>query len=117
MNKTILIHNPRCSKSREAQKILIELGVEFEVIDYLKDGLKEKLLTHLPKLLGLTFKEMIREKETLYKELDLAGKENMSDIEWVNILKNHPILLERPLFIHNNKAIIARPPELVRSIL
>lgn len=117
MNKSILIHNPRCSKSREAKELLMELGVEFEVIDYLKDGLKEKLLTNLPKLLGIPFDKMIREKETLYKELKLADKKNITDVEWIDILKNHPILLERPLFIHKNKAIIARPPELVRSIL
>jgi arsenate reductase len=116
MYKTILIHNPRCSKSREAKEILEEQGVEFETIDYLKDGLKEKLLSHLPKLLGLSFKDMIREKESIYKELKLADKD-LSDKEWIHILSEHPILLERPIFIHQNKAVIARPAELIKSIL
>ena len=116
MNKNILIHNPRCSKSREAKDILESAGVDFEIIDYLKDGLKEKLLTHLPKLLGLSFSEMIREKEDIYKELKLSDKK-LSDKEWIKILMEHPILIERPIFIHNNRAIIARPSELVKSLL
>jgi arsenate reductase len=116
MNKTILIHNPRCSKSREAKEILEDLGIEFEIIDYLKNGLKEKLFSHLPKLLGLTFREMIRDKEVIYKELKIADKK-LSDKEWIAILIEHPVLLERPIFIHKNKAVIARPAELVKSIL
>lgn len=116
MNKTILIHNPRCSKSREAKEILEKEGVEFEIIDYLKDGLKDKLLSHLPKLLGVSYREMIREKEDIYKKLNLTGKV-LSDKEWIEIFKNNPSLLERPIFIYNNKAVIARPPELVKTIL
>ncbi len=116
MKKAILIHNPRCSKSRGAKEILEEQGIEFDTIDYLKDGLKEKLLSHLPSLLGLTYKEMVREKEDVYKELGLQNK-NPSDKEWIQILMKHPILIERPIFINGDKAVIARPSELVTSIL
>ncbi|MGZ3789681.1 MAG: arsenate reductase (glutaredoxin) [Bacteriovorax sp.] len=116
MMKTMLIHNPRCSKSREAKAILEKAGIDFEIIDYLKDGLKEKLLVHLPKLLALPFTEMIREKEEVYQELKLKGTD-LSDKEWIDILIRHPILLERPIFIHGERAIIARPPELVNEFL
>lgn len=116
MKKTILIHNPRCSKSRGAKDILNELGIEFDTIDYLKDGLKEKLLLNLPSLLKLSYSEMIRDKEEIYKELKLAEK-NLSDKEWIKVLMNHPVLLERPIVIHDGKAIIARPPELLKNIL
>lgn len=116
MSKSLLIHNPRCSKSRGAKEILDEAGVEYEVIDYLKDGLKEKLLAHLPEFTGLAYEEMVRTKEDLYKELGLSGKK-LSQKEWIAILMKHPVLLERPIFIHNNKAVIARPSELVKSIL
>jgi len=116
MSKTILIHNPRCSKSRGAKEILEELGVEFEMIDYLRDGFKEKLLSSLPKLLNLPYEKMIRDKEEIYSELNLADKK-ISDKEWIAILMKHPVLLERPIFIHNDKAIIARPSELVKAIL
>ena len=116
MKKAILIHNPRCSKSRGAKEILEEQGIAFDTIDYLKDGLKEKLLTHLPTLLGLSYKEMIRDKEDIYKELNLADKK-LSDKEWVEILIKNPILLERPIFINGDRAVIARPSELVMKVL
>ena len=116
MQKTILIHNPRCSKSREAKKILEELGIDFVTIDYLRDGLKEKLLSRLPKLLGCTYEEMVRTKEELFKELKLADRK-ISQKDWILILMKNPILLERPIFINENRAIIARPPELVKDIL
>lgn len=116
MSKSILIHNPRCSKSRGAKDILDEAGVDYDVVDYLKDGLKEKLLSHLPELTGLPYEEMVRTKEDVYKELGLAGKK-LSQKEWIAVLMKNPVLLERPIFIHNNKAVIARPSELVKSIL
>ena len=116
MSKSILIHNPRCSKSRGAKEILEEAGVEFEVIDYLKDGLKEKLLSHLPKLTGLKLEELVRTKEDLYSELGLDNKK-LSEKEWIDVLMKHPVLLERPIFIHNDKAVVARPSELVKTIL
>jgi arsenate reductase len=114
--KTMLIHNPRCSKSREAKDILTNNGIEFEIIDYLKDGLKEKLLLKLPELTGLTYQEMIRTKEDIFKELNLKDKV-LPNKEWVVLLQKHPVLLERPIFIHNHKAVIARPAEKILEIL
>jgi arsenate reductase len=116
MQKSILIHNPRCSKSRGAKELLEEEGVEFETIDYMKDGLKEKMLAHLPELTGLSYEEMVRKNEDVYKELHLSEKK-LTDKEWIDVLIKHPILLERPIFIHNGKAVIARPCELVNTIL
>ena len=112
----MLIHNPRCSKSREAKQILEECSIAFDTIDYVKDGLKEKLLSHLPKLLGISYAQMVRSKDDLYKELKLEEK-NLSDKEWIEVIMKNPILLERPIFITGDKAIIGRPPELVKSIL
>jgi arsenate reductase len=116
MQKAILIHNPRCSKSRGAKEILEERSIEFDTIDYVKDGLKEKLLSHLPKLLGLPYAEIVRTKDDIYKELKLADKK-LSDKEWIEVLMKNPILLERPIFINGDKAVIARPPELVLDLI
>ena len=116
MKKAMLIHNPHCSKSRSAKDILTDRGIEFDTIDYLKDGLKEKLLKKLPLFLGVSYIEMIRMNESVYKELNLADK-SMSDEEWVEMLMKNPILLERPIFIYGEKAVIARPPELVLELL
>lgn len=116
MQKALLIFNPRCSKSREAFEILEACSIDFDTIDYLKDGLKEKLLVHLPKLLNLSYSEMVRTKESLYKDLKLEGK-NLSDKEWIQILIEHPVLLERPIFIKDEKAVIARPSQKVKDLI
>ncbi len=116
MNNSILIYNPHCSKSKEAKKILDDLGIDFVLLDYLKDGLSEELISSLPSLLSLPFQKIIREKESVFTDMKIA-KENISDVEWVNILKSHPVLLERPLFIFNKKAIIGRPPSLIKSFI
>lgn len=116
MQKALLIHNPRCSKSRSAKEILEERSIEFDTIDYVKDGLKEKLLSHLPKLLGLSYEQMVRTKDDIYKDLKLADKK-LSDKEWIEILMKNPILLERPIFINGDKAVIGRPPELVLDLI
>ena len=116
MNKTLLIHNPRCSKSREARELLQKLNIQFETIDYLHDGLKEKLLSDLPKLLGLSFSEMVRKKEAKFIELELGDK-HLTDKQWILILSENHILLERPIFIHNGRGIIGRPVERIHEIL
>lgn len=114
--KAILIHNPRCSKSREAKTILEEEGIDVEIIDYMKDGLKEKLLLNLPRLLSLSYPEMIRTKEDIYKILNLANKQ-ITEEQWINIILENPILLERPIFIYGDRALIARPAHLIHSLL
>ena len=116
MSNSILIYNPQCSKSKEAKKILEDLGIEFDLIDYLQEGLSEQLISSLPHLLGLPFNKIIREKEAIYTELKIAEK-NISALDWITILRLHPVLLERPLFIFNKKAIIGRPPSLIKSFL
>lgn len=114
--KSLLIHNPRCGKSRDAKTILEEAGVEFVVVEYLKDGLKTKLLENLPALTGLDYPELIRTKEEVYKELDLINKQ-LTKAQWIKTIQENPILLERPIFIHNNRAVVARPSERVKEIL
>lgn len=116
MQKTILIHNPNCSKSRSAKDILSVAGMEFVTLDYLHEGLSEKLLKKLPSLLKLSYIEMIRKNEDIFKELKLDGM-IVSDKKWVALLMKHPILLERPIFIHNDRAVIGRPPERVLEII
>lgn len=116
MHKPMLIHNPRCSKSREAKAILDGLGYDYETIDYLKDGLKEKMLSYLPEFLGLSYSEMVRKKEDRYTELKLDQK-TLTDEEWIHVIHENPILLERPIFINKDRAVIARPAERVKEIL
>lgn len=105
----IIWHNPKCSKSREALKLLEEKGDSFEVFKYLDTPPSRGEITALLKKLGVSAGELIRTKEDLYKELGLA---NVSDEEkLIDALVEHPKLIERPILIEENRAIIGRPVE------
>jgi arsenate reductase len=116
MSTNFLIHNPNCSKSRLAKEILEKENITFVIVDYLQNGLKEKMLEKLPTLLGLSYQEMVRKNEEIYVTLALDKKE-LTAKEWIQTILENPILLERPIFIKDNKAIIARPVELIREFI
>ena len=108
-------HNNRCSKSREAKAILEESGLEFDVFEYLKnDFSKEELLRLMAQLKISDIKDMLRHKETEYKELDIANK---SQNEILELVVQNPKLVERPIIIKDNKAVIARPMENLTNLL
>ena len=108
-------HNNRCTKSREAKNLLEEKGLEFEVFEYLKnDFSKEELLKLMVQLKLTDLKIMLRHKEAEYKSLDIANK---SQDEILDLVVQHPKLIERPIVIKNNKAVIARPIENLINLL
>ena len=111
-----LFHNPRCSKSRRALELLAEAGVDPEVVLYLDappsfDELKE-ILTRLK----LEPRDLMRKGEDVYKHLNLADPGLSSDA-LIGFLVEHPILIERPIFVTEVAAVIGRPPENVLTIL
>lgn len=111
----IIWHNPKCSKSREALKLLEEKGGSFEVFKYLDTPPSRGEITALLKKLGVSAGELMRTKEDVYKELGLA---NVSDEEkLIDALAEHPKLIERPILIEENRAIIGRPVEKVMAFL
>ncbi|PIF03664.1 MAG: arsenate reductase (glutaredoxin) [Arcobacter sp.] len=108
-------HNNRCSKSREAKAILEKADLEFEVFEYLKnDFSKEELLKLMAQLKVTDIKDMLRHKEKEYKELDIANK---SQNEILELVVQNPKLIERPIIIKDNKAVIARPMENLINLL
>jgi len=108
-------HNNRCSKSREAKAILEEKNLEFEVFEYLKnDFSKEELLKIMSQLNIKDINEMLRTKEKEYKELDIKNK---SQNEILDLVVQNPKLVERPIIIKDNKAVIARPMENLTNLL
>lgn len=111
----IVYHNSRCSKSRCAIDFLKEKGVEFTVVEYLKDVPSKKELTEIIKKLGIKPEELIRKGEDEYKE-HFKGK-SLSDEEWIEAMVKFPKLIERPIVIQNEKAVIARPTERILEIL
>ncbi len=110
-----ILHNPRCSKSRAGVTLLEEKGVEFEIIKYLDDPLTPDELTTVIEKLGIRPLELVRKNEADYKE-ELADKE-LSDEEWILAMVENPRLIERPIVINGDKAVIGRPVEAIESIL
>ena len=113
--KTIIYHNPRCRKSRETLAILEEKQEEIETVKYLETPPSKKELTEILAMLGISPIELVRKNEAIWKE-NFKGKE-LSDQEVVDILIEHPKLIERPIVVKNGKAVIGRPPEKVIEIL
>ena len=114
MAQLTLYHNPRCSKSREALRLLRERGEEPELIEYLKTPPDAKELRRLLRLLGKKPSEVVRTGESVYRELNLGGADE--DALLAAIAK-HPILLERPVAVAGKTAVIGRPPETVLDLL
>lgn len=114
-DKVLVYHNARCSKSRCALDFLNEKGIEFEVVEYLKDIPTKAELTEIIAKLGIRPEELIRKGEEEYKSL-YKGK-NLSDSEWIDAMLAHPKLIERPIVLKNAKAVVARPTERILEVL
>ncbi|WP_299247657.1 arsenate reductase (glutaredoxin) [uncultured Aquimarina sp.] len=112
---TTIYHNPRCSKSRQCLAILEEKNEDLNIIKYLDTPLTEKKLSEIIDLLGIKPIDLVRKNEAIWKQ-EYKGKD-IADNELIKIMCEHPKLIERPIVIKNNKAIIGRPPEKVIDIL
>ncbi len=110
-----LYHNPRCQKSRAALQELESTHAEINMIEYLKNPLSEKELKQLCIKLGLKPEELVRKGEELYKSEYKHKK--LSDAEWLRVLFAHPVLIERPIIVKGEKAIIAREPGVLTKFL
>jgi len=111
-----IYHNPRCSKSRASFSLLQDKGVEFETIEYLKNPPSYEQIKELLKMLGFkSARELMRTKEDIYKELNL--KNETDEDKLIKAMSNNPKLIERPIVIKGNKAVIGRPIENVERLL
>lgn len=108
-------HNPRCSKSRSALQLLEGKGVNVEVVKYLEETPSKAELKELLKKLGMKAEQIVRKGEQDYKD-NFKGK-TLSDDEWIAAFIEFPKLIERPIFINGEKAVVGRPPENVLEIL
>ncbi len=113
--KTIIYHNARCSKSREGLCILEEMGVSVEVRNYLATPPTFEEIDHLLSLLKAAPLDVIRKNESIFKE-KFSGKE-LSRSQWIQAIVEHPVLLERPIVVRGNKAVVGRPPSLIKELL
>ncbi len=110
-----ILHNPRCSKSRAALDFLKESGLDVKEIRYLENPLNKVELCTLLKKLSISAYDLIRKNEEVYKE-QFKDKE-LTDEEWIDAMVKHPKLIERPVIINGDRAVVGRPLEKVEEIL
>lgn len=110
-----IYHNPRCSKSREVLEFLKTLNENFEVIDYMKTGLSEDELKNIIFLLDIKPIELVRTNEPEWKEL--FRNKTLADNEIIKAMARHPKLIQRPIVVNGNKAVIGRPTEKIKRVL
>jgi len=110
-----ILHNPRCRKSREGVQFLEEHNVEFKIVNYLDDTLSESELTEIISKLNILPIDLVRKNETIWKT-NYKGK-TLSDAEIIKAMVKNPKLIERPIVISTNKAVIGRPKEAIKTIL
>lgn len=109
-----IYHNPRCSKSRDGVKLLEELGVDFSTKLYLSDPLSKQEIISLVDLLGISPEDLVRKKEAIFKEN--YGNKSMTDNDYIDAMLAHPRLIERPIVVSGDKAVIGRPPSLIKDL-
>ena len=115
-NEVRIFYNPKCSKCRLTMGILQDKGVNVSVVEYLNTPPNSLELNEVLDLLGIEPRDLMRKHETPYKENQL-GNPNLSHEQLIQAMIDHPVLIERPIVIKGNTAIIGRPPEKVLDIL
>lgn len=116
MTDLTLYHNPRCSKSRSALQLLEERGLQPTVLLYLETPPNAAQLRDVLAKLGIPARQLLRSGEDEYRELNLAN-EALSEAQLIEAMVTHPRLIERPILIAGDRAVIGRPPENVLDLL
>jgi len=114
--KIVVYQKPTCSKCMTAINILKERGADFEAIDYYETPLEAEELVGLIARLGIPVRDLLRKDEPIYQDLKL-GERQTSDAELIDLMVKHPDLIQRPIVVRGNRAILGRPPETVERIL
>jgi len=115
-NEVRIFHNPRCSKSRQTMDILKNQDVNVAIVEYLKTPPNRNELSEILDLLGLEPRDLMRKHETPYKDNKLDNPD-LTREQLIQAMIDNPVLIERPIVIKGNKAVIGRPPEKVLDIL
>lgn len=110
-----IYHNPRCSKSRDSYNLLTDKGLNFETVEYLKTPLTREELKDILAKLNIPAKDLIRKGENDFK-VNFMGKE-LSEDQWIDAMLTYPKLIERPIIVKGDKAVIGRPIEKVINLI
>jgi len=117
MSELKILHNPRCSKSRQTLQLLEDKGLSPEIVEYLNNPLNQKQLSEIIQQLDLdSARSLMRKGESEYKAQNLADS-TLSETQLIQAMVTTPKLIERPIVLFNGKAAIGRPPEAVLDIL
>lgn len=116
MNSFTIYHNPRCSKSRQTLQLLEEKGIEPEIVLYLEQTPSVETLAELVNKLGIGVRDLMRTKEDAYKANNLADQ-GLSDQQLLKAMVENPKLIERPIVVCGDKAVLGRPPENVLELI
>ena len=116
MSNFIIYHNPRCSKSRQTLQLFEENGITPERVLYLDNPLSKEEISHLLEKLGISARALLRKGEDAYEDNELKNAD-LDDDYLLAMMAAHPKLIERPVVVRGNKAVLGRPPENVLTLL
>ena len=111
----VFLHNPHCSKSRAALDLVHEAGIDIPVREYLANPLSVDELKRIVELLGVRPIEIVRRNEPQYAALGLSDATPDEDV--LRAMAEHPVLVERPIVVRDGRAVVGRPPEIVKQLL
>lgn len=116
MSDITIYHKPTCTTCRQAVQLLKDSGTPFTVVNYYEQAFTKDQLKKILKKAGLSPKDVLRTKEDIYKELELARKD-LSDDALIDLMVKYPDLIQRPLVVKDDQAVLARPAETVKTLL
>jgi arsenate reductase (glutaredoxin) len=114
MNRFTIYHNPRCTKSRATLALLQEHGIEPRIVEYLKNPPTGAELKAIIAKLGIKAEQLVRTNEEIYRA-KYEGRE-LTDAQWIEAMLRDPVLIERPIIVSGERAVLGRPPENVRQL-
>lgn len=116
MSKFTIYHNPRCSKSRQTLTLLQDRGIEPKIVLYLETPPTADVLKKLVQQLGISPRELLRTSEVEYKEMKLSDP-SLTDDTLIEAMAKAPKLIERPIVVKGDQAVLGRPPENVLTLV
>ena len=117
MRTNTIYYNPRCSKCRQTLALLEARGIKLDAIEYLQTPPSVEELDAICRLLGVEPRQLIRTGEPRFAELGLTLTDHRPRAEWLKLMVENPVLIERPIVLYKDRAVVGRPPEAVLRIL
>ena len=114
--KITIYQKPTCTTCRQVHAALKESGVDFDAVDYYLDPIPKAKLKDLLRKMGMKPRDLLRTKEAIYRQLQLAERD-LSDSEIIDLMVEHPDLIQRPIVEKGARAILARPAERLKEIM